>query len=78
MKWFILQTPVQTEFVHDGSVDGVCTARIPVLASSVEDDVPLAGHYHHHRVRVVLKQMLVAMATALHRRPRYRVIARDR
>ena len=65
-----------TELIHDGGVDGVGAARLPVLAAGVEDDVALSGHDQLHRVRVVLEQVLVAMAT-LHPRPRYRVVARE-
>ena len=71
-RWY-----AQTESIHDGGVDGVGAARVPVAAARVEDDVALPGHDHRHRVRVVLEQVLVAMATALDRRPRYRIVARE-
>jgi len=65
-----------TELVHDAGVDGVGAARVPVFAAGVEHDVALPGQDHRHRVRVVLVQVLVAMTT-LHRRPRYRIVARE-
>ena len=65
-----------TTVVHDGCVDGIMAARIPVWHCLVEHHLRNPVHSHRRAVRVVLEQVLVAMVT-LSNRPRDRVVLRE-
>jgi len=59
--------------VHNGSVDGILSARVPVGYRLFEHDFHDAVPRRRRPVRLVLVQVLVAMVTNGHR-PRNRVI----